>query len=113
MSVGAIDPVGITNASTTNARKTNARINATRIDSIVSLMLVSGSFFGGTASGMAGDRKGRLAGGTEQVSRSCDVCVASAQGAAQASHYGNVFTTINSLEIPTPLHRRQRYNRAS
>src|SRR5215207_7160312 len=35
-SVGAIDPVGITNASTTNARKMNARMNAIRIDSIVS-----------------------------------------------------------------------------
>src|SRR4051812_25239064 len=40
-SVGAIDPVGMTNASTTNARKTNARMKATRIDSIVSLMLPS------------------------------------------------------------------------
>ena len=37
-SVGAIDPVGITNASTTNARNTNARIKATTIDSIVSLI---------------------------------------------------------------------------
>src|SRR3982751_2615792 len=36
-SVGAIEPVGMTNASTTNARKTNARMNAIRIDSIVSL----------------------------------------------------------------------------
>src|SRR4051812_3507409 len=34
--VGAIDPVGITNASTTNARKMNARMNAIRIDSSVS-----------------------------------------------------------------------------
>src|SRR5262249_13490065 len=40
-SVGAIDPVGITNASTTNPRKMNARINATRIASTVSLMLPS------------------------------------------------------------------------
>ena len=40
-SVGAIDPVGMTNASTMNARKTNARMNATRIDSIVSLTLPS------------------------------------------------------------------------
>src|SRR5258706_11092719 len=35
-SVVAIDPVGITNASTTNARNTNARIKAIRIDSMVS-----------------------------------------------------------------------------
>src|SRR3954454_21436429 len=42
ISGGAIDPVGMTNASTTNARKTNARIKATRIDSIVSLMFPSG-----------------------------------------------------------------------
>ena len=34
--IGAIDPVGMTNASTTNARNTNARMNAIRIDSIVS-----------------------------------------------------------------------------
>src|SRR4051812_13817989 len=40
-SVGAIDPVGMTNASTTNARKMNAKMNATRIDSIVSLTFVS------------------------------------------------------------------------
>src|SRR4051812_21770842 len=36
ISVGAIEPVGMTNASTTNARNTNARMNAIRIDSIVS-----------------------------------------------------------------------------
>src|SRR5438132_6532280 len=46
MSVGAIEPVGMTNASTTNARKTNASTKATRIDSIVSLTLVSVSLFG-------------------------------------------------------------------
>src|SRR5687767_15315859 len=40
-SVGAIDPVGMTKASTTNARKMNARMKATRIDSIVSLTLPS------------------------------------------------------------------------
>jgi hypothetical protein len=39
--VGAIEPVGMTNASTTKARKMNARMNATRIDSIVSLTLLS------------------------------------------------------------------------
>src|SRR5438105_15623690 len=41
MSVGAIEPVGITNASTTNVRKMNASTNSIRIDSIVSLMFVS------------------------------------------------------------------------
>src|SRR4051794_36520839 len=41
-SVGAIDPVGMTNASTTNARKMKARMNATRMDSIVSLTFPSG-----------------------------------------------------------------------
>src|SRR6476646_2199357 len=41
INVGAIDPVGMTNASTMNARNTNARMNATRIDSIVSLTLPS------------------------------------------------------------------------
>ena len=35
--MGAIDPVGMTNASTTKARKTNARIKAMTIDSMVSL----------------------------------------------------------------------------
>src|SRR5437868_14699278 len=40
-SVGAIEPVGMTNASTTNARKMNARMNATRIDSSVSFTLLS------------------------------------------------------------------------
>src|SRR5437870_5406004 len=40
-SVGAIEPVGMTNASTMNARKTKARMKATRIDSSVSLMLLS------------------------------------------------------------------------
>src|SRR5947209_505420 len=47
----------MTNASTTNARKTNARMNATRIDSIVSLTLVSGSFFGAGNAG-ASDMRG-------------------------------------------------------
>src|SRR5438046_1729000 len=36
MSVGAIEPVGMTKASTTNARKMNANTKAMRIDSIVS-----------------------------------------------------------------------------
>src|SRR6476660_8563494 len=40
-SVGAIEPVGMTNASTTKARKMNARMKATMIDSIVSLMFAS------------------------------------------------------------------------
>jgi hypothetical protein len=35
-SVGAIEPVGMTNASTTNVRKMNARMKAIRIDSTVS-----------------------------------------------------------------------------
>src|SRR6185503_19333500 len=37
--VGAIEPVGMTNASTTNARKMKARMKATRIDSSVSFTL--------------------------------------------------------------------------
>src|SRR5829696_7883960 len=40
-SVGAMEPVGMTNASTTKARKMKARMNATRIDSTVSLALPS------------------------------------------------------------------------
>ena len=36
-SVGAIEPVGMTKASTMKARKTKARMKATRIDSTVSL----------------------------------------------------------------------------
>src|SRR4051794_31740733 len=57
-SVGAIEPVGMTNASTTYARKMKARMNATRIDSMVSLMFpsldsagVSVVFFAGAAPG--------------------------------------------------------------
>src|SRR5215204_5623620 len=55
-SVGAIEPVGMTNASTTNPRKMNARMNAIRIDSIVSLMLPSlvSSVFAGCLAGTVG-----------------------------------------------------------
>ena len=34
--MGAIEPVGITNASASNVRNTNARMNATATDSMVS-----------------------------------------------------------------------------
>src|SRR5688572_2629489 len=54
-SVGAIEPVGMTNASTTNARKMNARMNATRMDSTVSLMFPSGC---GRAGGLGGAGEG-------------------------------------------------------
>src|ERR1051325_1330661 len=42
--VGAMEPDGMTKASTTKARKTKARMKATRMDSMVSLMF---SFSGG------------------------------------------------------------------
>jgi hypothetical protein len=42
-SVGAIDPVGITNASASNARNSSASVKATTIDSIVSRPPASGS----------------------------------------------------------------------
>src|SRR2546427_12304484 len=64
-SVGAIEPEGITNASTTNARKTKARMKATRIDSIVSLIF---SFSGGAAvlAAGAGDGGGVTTGGMKR-----------------------------------------------
>src|SRR3954468_10553305 len=63
--VGAIDPVGMTNASTTKARNTNARMNATRIDSSVSLTLdaaVGAGFSADAVIGIAAGA-GRLGGG--------------------------------------------------
>src|SRR5687767_5287885 len=68
-SVGAIDPDGMTNASTTNARKMNARMNATRIDSTVSLALPSsyvvaraGAAVAGGVAGAANAEVGAAAG---------------------------------------------------
>src|SRR3954471_9641927 len=57
-SVGAMEPVGMTKASTVNARKMNARMNATRIDSSVSLTLLSLGCDGEWVGGL-GDVAGR------------------------------------------------------
>src|SRR2546428_14175043 len=69
-SVGAIEPVGMTNASTTKARKMNARMKATRIDSTVSFAPPSSSalvprFDGGGAGALPGAASAAVAAALE------------------------------------------------
>src|SRR5213078_425665 len=71
-SVGAIEPEGMTKASTTKARKTKARMKATRMDSMVSLMFsfstgLSGSLTGGWGRAESGTGLAEAPAGPERV----------------------------------------------
>src|SRR5687768_16422051 len=74
-SVGAIEPVGMTNASTTNARKMKARMNATRIDSTVSLTLPSWCGCAGGCAGVATESCGAGDGAAGRAAGSAGMAV--------------------------------------